>query len=35
MRFVEVKTPEQQGLGIIFRLRDLLLMLLWQASRAL
>jgi transposase len=24
MRFVEVKTPEQQGLGMIFRLRDLL-----------
>ena len=24
MRFVEVKTPEQQGLGVIFRLRDLL-----------
>ncbi len=23
MRFVEVKTPEQQGLGMIFRLRDL------------
>ncbi len=25
MRFVEVKTPEQQGLGMIFRLRDLLI----------
>lgn len=24
MRFVDVKTPEQQGLGMIFRLRDLL-----------
>ncbi|RWR25158.1 transposase [Sinirhodobacter populi] len=24
MRFVEVKTPQQQGLGMIFRLRDLL-----------
>lgn len=24
MRFVEVKTPEQQDLGMIFRLRDLL-----------
>jgi transposase len=24
MRFFEVKTPEQQGLGVIFRLRDLL-----------
>lgn len=24
MRFVEVKTPEQQGLGMIFRVRDLL-----------
>lgn len=24
MRFVEVKTPEQQGLGMIFRLRELL-----------
>ncbi len=24
MRFVEVKTPEQQGLGMIFRLRDML-----------
>jgi len=24
MRFVEVKTPAQQGLGMIFRLRDLL-----------
>ena len=25
MRFVDVKTPEQQGLGMIFRLRDLLI----------
>ncbi len=25
MHFVEVKTPEQQGLGIVFRLRDLLI----------
>ena len=29
MRFVEVKTPEQQGLGMVFRLRDLLV---WSAS---
>lgn len=25
MRFVEVKTPEQQGIGMVFRLRDLLI----------
>ena len=35
MRFVEVKTPEQQGLGMIFRLRDLLVGQRTQAINAL
>lgn len=35
MRFVEVKTPRQQGLGMIFRLRDLLVGQRTQAIHAL
>ncbi len=30
MRFVEIKSPEQQGVGMIFRLRD---MLVWQRTQ--
>lgn len=35
MRFVEVKTPEQQGLGMILRLRDLLVVQRTQTINAL